>query len=155
MPKQVKRAQEHDVSKVINNFQEAVSAKHLYSITCGTDVFKLDALHCRTGYYGICFIVRGDRSTQASPVVAKTGDIGRYFEDLANKPLLHMLDDLDVWCANGLSGMYFMLFPHDTSHPNLYRTGMSEEEIPGLQKVLSEPPQDGFASVNNPPGFTD
>jgi len=68
-------------------------------------VLKLDALHCRTGYHGICFIVRGNRGAHASPVVAKTGDIGRYFEDLVNKPLLHMLDDLDVWCANGLTGL--------------------------------------------------
>ena len=50
----------------------------------------------------------------ASPVVAKTGDIGQFFEDLANKPLLQMLDDLDAWCANGLRGIvcYFLMMCH-------------------------------------------
>ena len=79
--------------------------KNLRSLLYGsTNVFKLDALHCRTGHYGICILVRGDRSMNANPIVAKTGEIGQFFEDITNKPFLHLLEELDAWCTNGLNG---------------------------------------------------
>jgi len=40
----------------------------------------------------------------ANPIVAKTGEIGQFFEDITNKPFLHLLEELDAWCTNGLNG---------------------------------------------------
>ena len=48
VPKQVKCAQQHDVTKAANSFQQAVSVELL--ITQGANVSKLDALHCWTGH---------------------------------------------------------------------------------------------------------
>ena len=104
--KQVKCAQQCDVTKVARSFQEAVSAK-LTLLHCGTDVFKLNALHSRTGYYGICILVCGDHSMAPEPVVAKTGRIAQFFEEVAKKPFIELLGDLDVWCNSGLKGKFY------------------------------------------------
>ena len=105
VPKQLKRAQQHDVTKTANSFQEAVSVELL--IMQGANVSKLDALHCRTGHYGVCILVRGDRSMDSRPVFLTTGNLGDFFEDYTSKPLLGMLEDLDAWCTNGLKGILF------------------------------------------------
>ena len=109
VPKQVKRAQQSDVTKVAKGFQEAVSVK-LPLLHGSTDVFKLNALHSRTGYYGMCILVRGDRSMAPEPVVAKTGKISQFFEEVTKKPFMQLLGDLDVWCNTGLKGKFFIFF---------------------------------------------
>lgn len=108
VPKQVKWAQQLDVSKVANSIQQAVSAKHLQSLLHCTKIFKLDALHCCTGHYGICILVHGDCSMNTSPIVAKTGEISQFFEDTTNKPFLQLLEELDACCIKGLKGIYFL-----------------------------------------------
>ena len=82
VPKQAKRAQQQDVNKVASSIQQAVSM--IFPLHGGANLFKLDTLHCRTGYYGICILVRGDRSMKSKPIVAKTGQIGQFFEDVTN-----------------------------------------------------------------------
>ena len=112
VPKQLKRAQQHDVTKTANSFQEAVSVELL--IMQGANVSKLDALHVRTGHHGLCILVCGDRSINSRPIFVSSGNgnLGDFFEDYISKPLLGILEDLDAWCTNGLKGIlfYFILF---------------------------------------------
>ena len=82
----------------------------------GANVSKLDALHCRTGHYGVCILARNDRSIHCRPVFVSTGNVNlsEFFEDYTSKPLEDMLEDLDAWCTNGLKGIlfYFGLLSH-------------------------------------------
>lgn len=78
-------------------------------------IFELDTLHCRTGHYGICIIVRGDRSIKCKPIVAKTGRVAQFFEDVTNRELVQLLEDLDTWIIKGLKGI-FNIFAHLTFH---------------------------------------
>lgn len=128
VPKQVKRAQQHSVTRAANGFQQAVSAM-LFMIQ-GANVSKLDALHCQTGHYGVCILIRGDKSMDSTPVFVTTGtgNLGEFFEDYTNKPLLGMLEDLDAWCTNGLRGIYFILFSSQLHSANLYRSCTREKE---------------------------
>ena len=75
-----------------------------------TNAFKLNTLHCRTGYYGICMIVCGDRSINGNPIIVETGELHQFFEDITSKPILQVVEDLDAWCVNGLKGI--SLFTH-------------------------------------------
>lgn len=97
VPKQTKCAQQHDIIQVANGFQLAVSAGHLDYLRSGANNFKLNALNARTGHFGICILVRSNRSMNADPLVLKTGDIDQFFEDITNKTMLHLVEDLDVW----------------------------------------------------------
>ena len=108
VPKQVKHAQQHDVARVVGSFQKAVSTK--ISTTCGTNIFKLEALHSRTGHYGICVIVRGDPSMNADPLVAQTGPVSGFLEEITQKSLGQLTRELDALCSKGLKGFYFILF---------------------------------------------
>ena len=114
VPKQLKRAQQHDVTKTAKSFQEAVSVELL--IMQGANVSKLDALHCRTGHYGVCILVRGDRSINSRPVFLSTGNLGDFFEDYTSKPLQGILEDLDAWCTNGLKGIFILFWLTITFH---------------------------------------
>lgn len=108
VPKQVKRAQQHDVARVADSFQKAVSTT--LSTTCGTNIFKLEALHTRTGHYGICVIVRSDPSMNADPFVAQTGPIAGFLEEVTQKSLGQLTRELDALCSKGLKGFYLFYF---------------------------------------------
>jgi hypothetical protein len=58
----------------------------------------------------------------AAPIVAKTGELGEFFEDITNKPFLQLLEELDAWCTNGLKGS--SLFRHTIF--NLTLTGLAQ-----------------------------
>ena len=121
--KQVKHVQQHDVIKVANSFQQAVSEKSMLSIILySANVLKLDALHCCTGHYGVCILVCGDCSSNAAPIVTKTGEIGEFFKGVTNKTFLQLLEELNAWCTNGLRGI--SLFQHTIF--NLISTGLAQ-----------------------------
>ena len=82
----------------------------------GVNVLKLGALHCHTGFYGICMLVHGDCSMNTHPIVAKTGEINKFFEEFfeetTNKTIINLLEDLDAWCVGGLKGKEFQGIPY-------------------------------------------
>jgi len=120
----------------------------------GANVLKLDALHCRTGFYGICMLVRGDRSMNAHPIVAKTGEIDKFFEETTNKTIVNLLEDLDAWCVGGLKGKNFQGVPYILL-PKFYRTRTREKEHSGKQEILSESAQTRSTLVINLLRFTE
>jgi len=73
----------------------------------GAKFSKLQALHARTGHYGICILVRNNSSINADPIVVQTGRIDEFFEDSTKKPFLQLLEELDAWMTSGLKGKLF------------------------------------------------
>lgn len=109
VPKQTKRAQKLDVTKIANSFQEAVSVCATSQVHCSANLSKLTALHNRTGHFGIVILARSKITINCEPIVLKSGSIDKFFEATTNRSMLTLMQELDAWCVGGLRGKFIII----------------------------------------------